>query len=62
MTVFKFKLGEPVKIDISGEIGEVIGRTEYVATAPSYLVLFKAADGRAVTGWWEADFLSPVMS
>jgi hypothetical protein len=62
MTVFKFKLGEPVKIDISGEIGQVIGRTEYVATAPSYLVLFKAADGRAVTGWWEADFLSPEMS
>lgn len=58
MTHFKFELGEPVKIDISGETGEVIGRAEYVATAPSYFVLFKAADGRAVTGWWEADFLS----
>lgn len=59
MTAFKFQLGEPVKIDISEEIGEVIGRAEYIATAPSYFVLFKAADGRAVTGWWEADFLSP---
>lgn len=59
MPAFKFQLGEPVKIDISEEIGEVIGRAEYVATAPSYFVLFKAADGRAVTGWWEADFLSP---
>lgn len=58
MTAYKFDLGETVKIDISGETGEVIGRAEYVATAPSYFVLFKAADGRAVTAWWEADFLS----
>jgi hypothetical protein len=60
MSDFEFQLGEQVKIIISGETGEVIGRAEYVATAPSYFVLFKAADGRAVTGWWEADFLSSV--
>jgi hypothetical protein len=60
MANFKFQLGEPVKIDISGEAGEVIGRTEYLATPPQYFVLFKAADGRAVTAWWEADFLSSI--
>jgi hypothetical protein len=60
MSDFKFQLGEPVKINISGETGEVIGRSEYVASAPQYFVLFKAADGRAVTAWWEADFLSSV--
>lgn len=55
---FKYNLGDKVKITISGESGEVIGRAEYTATNPQYFVLFKAADGRAVTAWWEADFLS----
>jgi hypothetical protein len=58
MAEYRFELGEPVKIDISGETGEVIGRAEYMATSMQYLVLLKAADGRAVTGWWEAEFLS----
>jgi hypothetical protein len=55
---FKFELGEPVRIDVSDERGAVIGRAEYEASAPQYFVLLKAADGRAVTQWWEADFLS----
>lgn len=55
---WKFDLGEPVEIDISGERGTIIGRAEYEATVPQYLVLLKAADGRAVTQWWEADFIS----
>lgn len=55
---WKFELGEPVEIDVSGERGTVIGRAEYEANAPQYFVLMKAADGRAVTQWWEADFIS----
>jgi hypothetical protein len=57
---FKFELDEPVKIDVSGEVGTVIGRVEYVASSAQYQVLFKAADGRAATGWWEAEFLSSI--
>jgi hypothetical protein len=60
MAEFKFQIGQLVKIDISGEEGQVIGRAEYLATPPQYFVLFKAADGRAVTAWWEADFLSSI--
>lgn len=56
--MFKFELGEPVRIDVSGEPGTVIGRAEYEATAPQYFILLKAADGQAKTSWWEADFLT----
>ena len=58
--MFKFELGEPVQIDVSGERGTVIGRAEYEATAPQYFILLKAADGRAATQWWEADFLTSI--
>jgi len=60
MANFKFELNEPVKIDVSGEAGTVIGRAEYVASSPLYFVLIKSADGRAVTAWWEANFLSSI--
>ena len=53
-----FELGQNVKITISGEQGQVIGIAEYLATSTQYFVILKAADGRAVTQWWEADFLS----
>jgi hypothetical protein len=56
--MFKFELGEPVMIDVSGERGIVIGRAEYEASVPQYLILLKAADGQAKTAWWEANFLS----
>ena len=57
---FKFKLKQPVVIAISGEEGIVIGRAEYSASKPQYFIHFKAADGRACTAWYEADFLAPV--
>lgn len=53
-----FKLGDQVKITISGEAGKVIGIAEYLASSTQYQVLLKAADGRATIDWWEADFLS----
>jgi hypothetical protein len=49
---FKFNMGQTVKIAISGESGTVKGCAEYAATENNYLVLYKAADGRAVEHWW----------
>lgn len=49
---FKFNLGATVAVAASGEKGEVIGRAEYSYAEPSYLVRYKAADGRAVENWW----------
>ncbi len=57
---FKLKLKQKAKIEISGEEGVVIGRAEYSASKPQYLIHFKAAEGRACTAWYEADFLVPV--
>ncbi len=55
---FKFDLGSSVIITASGEGGEVIGRAEYVHCERGYLVRYKAADGRAVEGWWTESSLS----
>ena len=52
MSEFKFSLGASVQIMASGERGEVIGRAEFLDAGDSYLVRYKAADGRAVENWW----------
>jgi hypothetical protein len=44
-------------IKASGEQGVVIGRAEYTNADPSYYCRYKAADGRAVEGWWAEDAL-----
>jgi hypothetical protein len=49
---FKFELDQTAQVKASGEAGEVIGRAEYSATENSYLLRYKAADGRAVEAWW----------
>ena len=57
-SAFDFALDSTVTIKASGESGEVIGRAEYSnANMPSYLVRYKAADGRAVEAWWAEDAL-----
>lgn len=48
----KFKLAERVAIAASGETGEVIGRADYLHAEASYLVRYKAGDGRGVEAWW----------
>lgn len=56
---FMYDLGQEVRIIASGETGYVKGRAEYTDDANGYLILYKAADGRAVTAWWqEADIQS----
>lgn len=49
---FKFDLGDDVEIIASEEEGTVIGRAEYETGERSYLVHYRAADGRAVDQWW----------
>lgn len=50
--MFKFSLKQVVRIEESGETGTVIGRSEYDHADNSYLVRYKAADGRCVENWW----------
>lgn len=55
---FKFSLDAPVSLAQSGECGHVIGRAEYVNGANSYLVRYKAADGRQTEAWWSEDAIA----
>lgn len=52
MDKFQFNLNQPVTIAASGEQGTVIGRAEYTTSENSYLIRYKAGDGRAVDSWW----------
>lgn len=49
---FEFELGDQLKVEASGEVGEVIGRAEFASSENSYLLRYKAADGCAVEVWW----------
>lgn len=55
---FRFELGQVVALVASGETGHVIARAEYTNAYNSYLVRYKAADGRQVESWWSEDALS----
>ena len=48
----KFELGAGVGLLATEEKGSVIGRAEFQNGENSYLVRYKAADGRAVDSWW----------
>lgn len=52
MNEFKFSIHQPITIAASGEQGTVIGRAEYATSENSYLIRYKAGDGRAVDSWW----------
>jgi hypothetical protein len=54
---FEFALEADVSIITSGEAGTVVGRLEYLNGENSYLVRYKAADGRAVEAWWNESAL-----
>ena len=58
--MFKFDLRQIVYIIESGEAGAIIGRAEYDTSENSYLLRYKAADGRAVEQWWMESALSAV--
>lgn len=57
MDELKFELSASVVIEASGESGTVIGRSHFQNADPSYLVRYKASDGRAVEQWWAEDAL-----
>lgn len=51
---FKFGLNQLVEIIVSGEFGAVKARAEYANSSENgYHVHYKAADGRAVTQWFD---------
>ncbi|MGL4757032.1 MAG: hypothetical protein ACRCXB_32175, partial [Aeromonadaceae bacterium] len=51
---FKFGLNQLVEIAVSGEFGTVKSRAEYAnGSENTYFVHYKAADGRAVTQWFD---------
>lgn len=58
--IFDFCIGDKVKIAVSGEEGEVIGRAEYAASEDSYYLRYKAGDGRAIEAWWPVSALELV--
>lgn len=51
-TVFAFALGQKVNLVGSNERGTVIGRAEYAESARSYLIRYRAGDGRLTESWW----------
>jgi hypothetical protein len=51
--MFKFELGQKVKVSISGEVGFVKGRAEYQHLQNQFFVHYKAADGRATDAWFD---------
>lgn len=52
MNEFRFSINQTVSISASGESGQVIARAEYASAENSYLVRYKAGDGRATEQWW----------
>lgn len=49
----KFKLNQRVRIACSGEEGDIIGQAFYAFhNEASYLIRYRAADGKATEAWW----------
>lgn len=55
---FKFNLGDLVHINVSNEVGEVIGRADYLDSNNQYQIRYQAGDGRAVEAWWTESAIS----
>jgi hypothetical protein len=55
---FKFELDQEVTITASGESGVVVGCAHYNNADCSFLIRYKAGDGRAVESWWTEKALS----
>lgn len=55
-----FDLKSKVKIIVSGEEGEIIGRAEYTYCENQYYIRYKTADGRAIESWWTASAIEVI--
>ena len=60
MAKFLFNLHQTVELGISGEQGYVKGRAEHLNCCNQYYVHYKAADGRAVSAWFDEEDLTEV--
>lgn len=60
MSLFKFEIGQVVKMVESDETGKVIGRAEYLNDENNYYVRYKAADGCQRIGWWSESHIEAV--
>ena len=60
MPKFLFNLHQTVELGISGEQGYIKGRAEYLTSGPQYFVHYKAADGRAVSAWFDEEDLTEI--
>ncbi|KER03384.1 hypothetical protein QPK14_20160 [Photorhabdus temperata subsp. temperata] len=56
--MFRYNLKQAVKINISGEVGEIKGRAEYINNLNDYLVIYRASDGRAAEAWFDESEIS----
>lgn len=57
---FKFDLGQRVVINVSGEVGTVIARCEYLKNEPTYELRYVRATGTATQRIWPESALSAV--
>ncbi|MEG2692070.1 MAG: hypothetical protein RR987_16505 [Hafnia sp.] len=57
---FTFGLNQPVAIIASGEGGRVIARAQYTTAEDCYYLHYRAADGRAVSAWFDESMISPL--
>lgn len=55
---FRFELGSTPAITVSGEIGLVVARAEYLNSEPSYLLQYRRNDGVGDEQWWRESALS----
>lgn len=55
---FKFGLGATPCITVSGEVGLVVARAEYLNSEPSYLLQYRRNDGVADEQWWRESALT----
>jgi hypothetical protein len=55
--IFKYKIGDAVQLKGSSEHGEIIGRANFEHQDNTYLVRYRAGDGRLVETWWTDEAL-----
>ena len=58
--LFAFALGQTVGLIGSDERGSVIARAEYSENGRSYLVRYRAGDGRLTEAWWNEPAIAAV--
>ncbi|MCZ4268991.1 hypothetical protein O4H48_13915 [Rhodobacteraceae bacterium G21628-S1] len=52
MNKFNYEFGDTVKLVESDETGTVIGRGEFQHSENTYLIRYRAGDGRQAEAWW----------